>query len=120
MDGIDCEEVLLQSHDSEDRLRAGRREHYDRWLLVPLLESDLHPRHRIALLATVGQLKWPLLLRNDAETLEHVSRDPGERGARVHERTQRLEPFTLYTRDLDGYSEIAPFHCSLPSKTYRC
>src|SRR6266480_2795921 len=107
MDGIDCEEVLLYCDNSQDRFGPWRCEHDNRWLLAALLDSDLYPRHRITLFATVGQLEWPLLLRADADTFEHVSRHPGERGAGVHESTQRLKPFTLRARDLDRYPEIS-------------
>src|SRR6267142_3155185 len=100
MDWIDREQVLFQGDDSQNRLRAGRCEHHNRGLLVALLEFDLHPRHGIALFASIGQLEWPLLLRTDTETFEHISWDPRKGGTGVDERSQRFDAFALRTRDL--------------------
>src|SRR6266545_694707 len=102
MDGIDGEQVFLQGDDSEDRLRARWCEYHNRGLLVALLESDLHPRRRVALVAPIGQLERSLLLRTDAETFEHISRDPRKGGTGVDEGPQRFDAFALRTRDLDG------------------
>src|SRR5436309_8074109 len=57
MDGVDREQVFLQGDDSQNRLGAGRCEHHNRGLLAAPLESDLNPRHGIALFAAIGQLE---------------------------------------------------------------
>src|SRR5438046_1625469 len=80
----------------------------------PTPEPAADPRHRVLDLPAVSQDKRPVLFGHDAETFEHVARDPRVRGAGIHESLHRLETLAGPVTHLYGDPKVThPRICSI-------